>query len=141
MYIKIKKLHKDAVIPSRANKGDAGIDLVAISLKKTEDYWEYGTGIAMEIPFHMVGLLFPRSSISKTDHYLRNSVGVIDSGYRGEIKVRMSVPFCESEMKSYKIGDRIGQLIVMECPLLKIIECDDLDLSDRGQGGFGSSGQ
>lgn len=141
MYLRIKKLQEDAVTPSRANEGDAGIDLVAVSLHKTEDYWEYGTGLAMEIPSHMVGLVFPRSSISKTDHCLRNSVGVIDSGYRGEIKLRMSVPFCKSEMKAYQVGDRVGQLIILERPLLKILECDDLDASERGEGGFGSSGQ
>ena len=141
MYLKVKKLQEDAVIPSRANEGDAGIDLVAVSLKKTEEYWEYGTGLALEIPSHMVGLVFPRSSISNTPHCLRNSVGVIDSGYRGEIKLRMSVPFCESHMKAYKIGDRVGQLVIMECPLLKIVESEDLDHSERSKEGFGSSGQ
>ena len=141
MYLRFKKLQEDAVIPSRANEGDAGIDLVAVSLRKTEDYWEYGTGLAMEIPSHMVGLVFPRSSISKTAQCLRNSVGVIDSGYRGEIKLRMSIPFCESEMKAYKVGDRVGQLVILECPLVKILECDELDTSERGEDGFGSSGQ
>lgn len=141
MYLKVKKLKEDAVTPSRANEGDAGIDLVAVSLDKTEEYWEYGTGLALEIPSHMVGLIFPRSSISHTPHCLRNSVGVIDSGYRGEIKLRMSVPFCESEMKAYKVGDRVGQLVILECPLLKIIESDELDGSQRGDDGFGSSGQ
>lgn len=137
MYLRIKKLQKDAVVPSRANEGDAGIDLVATSLTKTEDYWEFGTGLAMEIPPHMVGLIFPRSSISKTHHSLRNSVGVIDSGYRGEVKLRMSVP---DNTQCYKVGDRIGQLIVIDCPLVKIVEADELDDSERGEGGFGSSG-
>tara|TARA_R100000808_G_C2138645_1_gene146658 strand:+ start:1238 stop:1654 length:417 start_codon:yes stop_codon:yes gene_type:complete len=138
MYLRVKKLHEDAVIPSRANEGDAGIDLVAISLNKTDDYWEFGTGLAMEIPSHMVGLIFPRSSISKTHHSLRNSVGVIDSGYRGEVKLRMSVPDTD---QCYNVGDRIGQLIVIDCPLVKILETEELDDSERGEGGFGSSGE
>ena len=138
MYLRVKKLHEDAVIPSRANEGDAGIDLVAISLHKTDDYWEFGTGLAMEIPSHMVGLIFPRSSISKTHHSLRNSVGVIDSGYRGEVKLRMSVPDTD---QCYNVGDRIGQLIVIDCPLVKILETEELDDSERGEGGFGSSGE
>ena len=138
MYLRVKKLHDDAVVPSSSHKGDAGIDLVAISLKKTEEYWEYSTGLAFEIPCYMVGLIFPRSSISDTHHFLRNSVGVIDSGYRGEIKLRMSVP---DNDQCYKVGDRVGQLIVIDCPLPKIIEVEELEDSERGEGGFGSTGQ
>ena len=90
MQVRVKKLHPDAVIPSYANAGDAGMDMVAISSKISDDglYVEYGTGIAVEIPAGYVGLLFARSSISKTTMVLANHVGVIDSGYRGEIKFR-----------------------------------------------------
>lgn len=136
MFLKFKKLDEAAVIPSRAHRSDAGLDLVATSLAKTDDYWEYGTGLAMSIPSGMVGLLFPRSSISKTSHSLRNSVGVIDSGYRGEIKLRMSVP----SGKLYEIGDKIGQLIILEMPILEIEEVDELEDSARNEGGFGSTG-
>ena len=126
MFLKFKKLDEAAVIPSRAHESDAGLDLVATSLAKTDDYWEYGTGLAMSIPSGMVGLLFPRSSISKTSHSLRNSVGVIDSGYRGEIKLRMSVPIPFSG-KLYEVGDKIGQLIILEMPILEIEEVDELE--------------
>jgi len=136
MFLKFKKLDEAAVIPSRAHESDAGLDLVATSLAKTDDYWEYGTGLAMSIPSGMVGLLFPRSSISKTSHSLRNSVGVIDSGYRGEIKLRMSVP----SGKLYEVGDKIGQLIILEMPILEIEEVDELEDSARNEGGFGSTG-
>jgi len=136
MFLKFKKLDEAAVIPSRAHESDAGLDLVATSLAKTDDYWEYGTGLAMSIPNGMVGLLFPRSSISKTSHSLRNSVGVIDSGYRGEIKLRMSVP----SGKLYEVGDKIGQLIILEMPMLEIEEVDELEDSERNEGGFGSTG-
>lgn len=139
MFLKFKKLDEAAVIPSRAHESDAGLDLVATSLAKTDDYWEYGTGLAMSIPSGMVGLLFPRSSISKTSHSLRNSVGVIDSGYRGEIKLRMSVPIPFSG-KLYEVGDKIGQLIILEMPILEIEEVDELEDSERNEGGFGSTG-
>ena len=105
--VKVKKIFSAASVPAYTKKGDAGMDLVAISLKKSSGFYEYGTGLAMEIPEGYVGLIFPRSSISKTDHYLRNSVGVVDSGYRGEIKIRMSTPILGGV--EYKEGDRVAQ--------------------------------
>lgn len=138
MYLKFKKLHASAVIPSYAKAGDAGLDLVATSVNKSNNlYSEYGTGLAVEIPDGCVGLLFPRSSISKTSHALRNSVGVIDAGYRGEIKLRMSSKNLKSD---YRTGDRVGQLIIFEIPQLKILEEENLASSSRGNGGFGSTG-
>lgn len=82
MKVKIKKLHPDAVIPVYAKAGDAGLDLTAISESWNEDdsMVTYDTGLAVEIPEGHVGLLFPRSSVSKTRLNLANSVGVIDSG-------------------------------------------------------------
>ena len=136
--IKFKKLNKRAEIPFYAKDGDAGMDLVATTLVRTSKFFEYGTDLAMEIPKGYVGLLFPRSSISKTDHFLRNSVGVIDSGYRGEIKLRMSIPALgENE---YVIGDKVGQLILMKLPWVEIEEVKELSDTDRGEGGFGSTG-
>ena len=136
--LKIKKLNDRAKIPNYAKKGDAGIDLVATTTMSNGYFIEYGTDLAMEIPEGYVGYIFPRSSISKTDHYLRNSVGVIDSGYRGEIKIRMSVPALGS--KNYKNGDKIAQLIIMKLPWVDIEEADELSETDRGEGGFGSTG-
>jgi len=136
--VKVKKIFSAASVPGYTKKGDAGIDLVAISLKKSAGFYEYGTGLAMEMPEGYVGLIFPRSSISKTDHYLRNSVGVIDSGYRGEIKIRMSTPILGGV--EYKEGDRIAQLIIMKLPWVNIQEVDELSDTDRGEGGFGSTG-
>jgi dUTP pyrophosphatase len=138
MKLKIKKLNERAEIPFYAKDGDAGMDLVATTLVRTSKFFEYGTDLAMEIPKGYVGLLFPRSSISKTDHFLRNSVGVIDSGYRGEIKLRMSIPALgETE---YLIGDKVGQLILMKLPWVEIEEVEELSDTDRGEGGFGSTG-
>jgi dUTP pyrophosphatase len=140
MYIKFKKLDPLAVIPARAHPNDAGIDLVATSreVNVEHNFIEYGTGLAMEIPNFCVALLFPRSSVSKTNLTLRNCVGVIDAGYRGEIKLRFSVD--KSGNKEYSIRDKIGQLLVLEVPLVKIMEEDTLSESERGGGGFGSTG-
>lgn len=138
MILKIKKLDSNSVLPKYAKQGDAGMDLTCTSLVKSSKYYEYGTSLAMEIPEGYVGLLFPRSSISNTDHFLKNSVGVIDSGYRGEIKLRMSIPALGE--KDYKIGDKIAQLIIVKLPWIEIQEVDELSDTDRDQGGFGSTG-
>ncbi len=139
MNVKFKKIDDSAKIPRYSKAGDAGMDLTSISLKMQPQYWEYGTGLAMALPEGHVGLIFPRSSISNTDHYLKNSVGVIDSGYRGEIKIRMSSPVLGGN--SYGIGDRIAQLIIIKLPRVEIEEVNDLEVSDRGEGGFGSTGR
>lgn len=150
MRVEIKKLHKDAVIPSYAKFGDAGMDLTAVS-KEIDDYGNesYGTGLAIEIPVDYVGLIFPRSSISKFHLDLANAVGVIDSGYRGEIicKFKPTPHFTIGSHNtnmlkvnmSYEIGDRIAQIIIMPVPEVTFIEVDELSETDRGDGGFGST--
>ena len=140
MKIKIKKLHPNAVMPRYAKHGDACLDLVAIS-KSQDDFGNtvFDTGLALQIPFGFVGLLFPRSSIRKTMHQLRNSVGVIDSGYRGTIKLVFWGG--RDEKTSYKEGDRVGQLMILPHPEVKFEEVTALDESDRGAGAFGSTGE
>lgn len=140
MNIKIKKLSKDAVIPSYAKIGDVGLDLTAVSISYTDNYTEYGTGIAIQIPEGFGGFIFPRSSISNYNLTLCNSVGVIDSNYRGEIKLRFKTPYNHQVYKAYDIGDRIGQLIIMPIPKIKLQVVDDLDITNRNSLGFGSSG-
>jgi dUTP pyrophosphatase len=138
MKVKIKKLHEDAVIPSYSKAGDAGMDLYSIRVNKDKNGNDaHYTGLAIEIPAGYVGLLFPRSSISKTSCTLRNSVGVIDSGYRGEIMLKFG---CSSNLSCYKVGDRVGQLIIMPYPQVQFEQVDELSDSDRGDGGFGSTG-
>ena len=139
MKIKIKKLHDDAVVPSYAKVGDAGMDLTCVDFKTSETYVEYDTGLAMEIPDGHVGFLFPRSSVSKTNLVLANCVGVVVSGYRGPVKLRFK------EMNGpiggrYKVGDRVGQLVVMPVPNFNCVEVDELTETSRGDGGFGSTG-
>ena len=144
MIVKIKKLNDDSIIPSYAKEGDAGMDLTAVSYDYDTKYKNhvYGTGIAVEIPKGYVGFVFPRSSNRKTNAYLCNHVGIIDSGYRGEIiltfKERDDVML---EQMPYEIGDRIGQLMIMPYPFVEFEEVEELSDTERGAGGFGSTGK
>lgn len=140
LKVKIKKLSKDAIIPKYAKDGDAGLDLTCISEKWNDNnsMVTYDTGLAVEIPKGYVGLLFPRSSIAKTSLVLSNSVGVIDSGYRGPIMLKYRYP---EEGMVYDIGERVGQLLILPYPEVVFEEVEELEDSQRGEGGFGSSGQ
>ena len=140
MEVKIKLLNEKAVIPSRAYPSDAGMDITATSEVLHKDYVEYGTGLAIEIPENHVGLLFSRSSVtSKTGLILGNAVGVIDHSYRGEIKFQFRK--FPGMMNRYKVGDRIGQLIILPFPQYKFLEVEELSTTVRGEGSFGSSGK
>lgn len=158
--VKIKKTHPDAVIPRYAKEGDAGLDLTATSTYYDE-YGNicYGTGLAFEIPEGYVGLIFPRSSICKEQLLLSNAVGVIDSGYRGEVSFKFkpsmaldnrqcvkadaeklwSIAVRQNDI--YKVGDRIGQMIIMPYPSVEFEEVEELSETERGEGGYGSSGK
>ena len=141
MKVKIKRLHKDSVIPSYAKEGDAGMDLTATRMWFDDDRNVcYGTGITMEIPKGYVGLVFPRSSIAKKDLLLSNAVGVIDSGYRGEITAKFKISGEYSNKHFYKIGERICQIIIMPYPQIEFEEVEELSKTERGDGGYGSSG-
>lgn len=158
MKVKVQRLHPNAVLPAKAHPTDAGFDLVATSI----DYDRhgnivYGTGLAFEIPEGHVGLLFPRSSISKKDLALANAVGVVDSHYRGEVTLKFRPTLRASDKvkylrgtalyggngicDSYEVGDRIGQLIIMPLPDVLFLETDTLSATDRGTGGYGSTGK
>ena len=153
MKVKIKKLHPDAVVPKYAHDTDAGLDLVATSKKVEDGCIVYGTGLAFEIPEGYVGLIFPRSSLAKKTLTLTNSVGVIDSGYRGEVTFKFRplnsagsyrgniiVGMSGSNFEDYNIGDRIGQMIILPYPKIEFEEVDELSESERGVGGYGSTG-
>ena len=163
MEVKIKKLHKDAVIPKYAKPGDAGLDLTAIDRKLVREesgveYIEYDTGLAIEIPDGHVGLIFPRSSLCSKDLILSNHVGVIDSGYRGSIKAKFKVDLPYDEITEllnrtftyidngvsydcqvYAVGERCMQLITLPYPQIEFIEVDELSSTERGSGGYGST--
>jgi len=99
----------------------------------------------MEIPKGYVGLVFPRSSIRKTDLSLTNSVGVIDSGYRGELQATFKKVYGPNDVRidqtDYKVGDRIAQIIIIPYPQITFVEVDELSITERGEGGFGSTGK
>lgn len=152
MKVNVKKLDSNAVLPTYAKHGDAGMDLTATS-KSYDEHGNvvYGTSLAFEIPHGYVGLLFPRSSNTKKDLILGNSVGVIDSGYRGEVVFKFKaidtqylqdgkLTFLKRDfMKEYNVGDRIGQIIIMPYPQIEFNLVDELSTTDRGIGGFGST--
>ena len=170
MRVKIKKLVPEAFIPQYMKADDSGMDLVATSKIFDEDgNVVYGVGLAMEIPVGYVGLIFPRSSNAKKDLILSNSIGVIDPGYRGEIKLKYKpsgyfafdvetlqdgiesdyfdyVCFGKEDAEDddhvavYSVGDRIGQLIIIPRPTIEWEEVEELSVTERGTGGYGSSG-
>jgi len=138
MQVKIKKLHPQAVIPSYSKAGDAGMDLTITSIISDNKLdVSYGFGIAVEIPEGFVGLVFPRSSIRKTDLVLSNSVGVIDSGYRGELQAT----FKKNGLNKYEVGDRGAQIMIVPYPQIEFEEVEELSNTERGEGGFGSTGK
>lgn len=156
MKVKFKKLHEDAVLPSYAKPGDAGLDITATSdgkMVKSEkgDLWyyiEYKTGLAVEIPDNHVGLMFPRSSISKSALFLANAVAVVDSKFRGECCFRFKMDagvvdqatIDKAKPEFYKKGDRIGQMVILPYPTIEPEWAEELSETERGAGGFGSSG-
>ena len=150
MKVRIKKLSQNAVVPRYAKPGDAGMDLTAVSRCFDEcGCIVYGTGLAFEIPEGYVGLIFPRSSNAKKCLALTNSVGVIDSGYRGEVmfKFRPLLDFDMAETseyynshKIYEVGERVGQIIIVPYPHIEFVESDSLSETERGEGGFGHTG-
>ena len=164
LKVKIKKLNENAVIPTYSKDGDAGMDLVATSKHYDEDgNVVYRTGLAFEIPKGYVGLLFPRSSNAKKDLLLSNSVGVLDSGYRGEVMFKFkssetiwnwdynkeSSVFYTAEdeyrnysliLNHYNVGERIGQIIILPYPQIEFEEAEELSETERGNGGYGSTG-
>lgn len=152
MKLEIKRLNDLAVLPKKAHASDAGLDLTATS-KTIDEHGNivYGTGLAILIPEGHVGLIFPRSSNAKCDLILTNSVGVIDCGYTGEVTLKFKpclhaednqeIVGCDFFEKSYSVGDRVGQLIVIPIPDVDVEEIFELPDSERGNGGYGSSGR
>ena len=141
MKIQIKKTKEDGIIPTYAHNTDAGLDLTATSKEivseKEFGFIEYGTSLAIQIPKEFVGFICPRSSISKTGMILANSIGVIDSGYIGEIKCRFKwIPVT----KQYEVGERVAQLIILPYPTIEWEETNELSQSAREDKAWGSSG-
>ena len=138
--IKVKKIEEQAIIPTRSNSDDAGWDLYSITTRSIAPSQRVTirTGISLQIPEEYVGLIWPRSGMS-----VKNGIdvlaGVVDSGYRGEIKVCLLNT--SREWMDIKEGDRIAQILFQQVPHFQLQEVDILQNSDRGEGGFGSTGK
>lgn len=143
MQIPVAKLKPEAVLPSRAHEGDAGLDLYACEAAHIGpgERWGVGTGLAVEIPSGHAGLVLPRSGLAREHGItLVNSPGLIDAGYRGELRVLL-LNADPAEVFRVSPGDRIAQLVIVPIALAEPVEATELSESTRGAGGFGSSGR
>ena len=170
MRVKIKKVHPYAVIPQYATEFSAGMDLNVVDWE-FDEYGNkvYHTGLAFEIPEGYAGFIFPRSSNAKKNLWLTNSVGIIDADYRGEVtlkfksgvrvmnnpvqigKVMSNQPYGEYDdtigvtnvwdSTDYQVGEKCGQIVIMPFPKIEFEEVEELSETERGTGGYGSTGR
>lgn len=142
LVLPIKRLDPDVVLPSYAYEGDAGLDLranVDIDIAPFERKL-IPTGLAVAIPEGFAGFVQPRSGLAlKSGLSMANTPGLIDAHYRGELKV-IAVNLDANETIHISKGERIAQLVIQRVPVVSLMEVDELDETDRGTGGFGSSG-
>jgi dUTP pyrophosphatase len=139
--VSIKRLHPDARIPSMAYAGDAGLDLSSVErlVLRPGRRSMVGTGLAVAIPAGHAGFVQPRSGLA-ANHGIAvvNSPGLIDAGYRGELRVVLLNTDPERDF-TIEVGDRIAQLVVLALPRIELVEVDELPGSERAERGFGSS--
>ena len=143
MELRVAKLKAEATVPTRAHSGDAGLDLYACEPAHIGpgERWSVGTGVAMEVPDGHAGLVLPRSGLAREHGIaLVNSPGLIDSGYRGEVRVLL-LNTDPAETFRVEAGDRIAQLVLSPITTAEPVEAEALSESARGDGGFGSSGR
>jgi dUTP pyrophosphatase len=143
MDLRVTKLKDNAVIPTRAHPGDAGLDLYSTEIAHLGpgERWSVGTGIALEIPEGHAGLVLPRSGLAREHGIaLVNAPGLIDAGYRGEVRVLL-LNTDPAETVRIEAGARIAQLVVTPVAIAAPVEVTELSDSARGEGGFGSSGR
>jgi dUTP pyrophosphatase len=143
MELKVQLLTDSAVLPTRAHEGDAGLDLHASEAAHIGpgERWQVATGIALEIPEGHAGLILPRSGLARRNGIsLVNAPGLIDAGYRGEIKVLL-LNNDPAEVFRIKPGDRIAQLLITPYVTAEPVRAEGLTETDRGDGGFGSTGR
>jgi dUTP pyrophosphatase len=143
MEVRVARLRDDARLPSRAHDGDAGLDLHAAEAARIEpgERASVSTGIAVEIPEAHAGLVLPRSGLAARHGIaLVNAPGLIDSGYRGEVRILL-LNTDRSEAFEIEPGDRIAQLVIAPVGGVEAVEVPELASSSRGEEGFGSSGR
>jgi dUTP diphosphatase len=141
--LRVRRLHPEARLPTRAYAGDAGLDLYAVEAVTLEpgERASVATGVAVEIPEGQAGLVLPRSGLaSRHGIALVNAPGLIDAGYRGEVRVLL-LNTDRREAFAIAPGERIAQLVLVRVETPEVSEVDGLAVSERGAGGFGSSGQ
>jgi dUTP pyrophosphatase len=142
MTLKVRRLDARALLPTRAYAGDAGLDLYALEARElgTGERASIGTGISIQIPEGQAGLVLPRSGLAASHGIaIVNAPGLIDAGYRGEVRVLL-LNTDRSKSFTITVGDRIAQLVLVSVETPAVEEVDELALSERGAGGFGSSG-
>lgn len=139
MKVKIKKLAENVSIPHYAKNGDAGLDLTVTSIDEIGDKVIYHCGLSFEIPQGYFGLIVPRSSNASKDLLLTDSCGIIDSGYRGEVTAVFLKTLFDGNF--YKVGDRFAQMIILPYPQIEFEEVEELSKTERGTGGYGSTGK
>lgn len=143
MQVLFKKLHPDAQQPKQATTGAAGFDLVCTDAKIVGNQVIVSTGLATAFPPGYVLKVFGRSGLAfKHDIFLTNGVGIIDSDYRGEIKLSFSsTTHTPLSMRNHlQVGERVAQCILEKLPDVEWVNMDELPASVRGEGGFGSTG-
>ncbi len=155
MQVKVKRIHPEARIPTYTRQGDACFDLRAATIGTGDDagmVWpdrplDIGTGLAFEVPDGHVMLVFSRSGHGfNSGVTLANCVGVVDSNYRGEVRVKLTGRAVVNEAGDVgpnlfvQVGDRVAQAMILPVPLVDLVEAEQLGETERGQKGFGSSG-
>jgi dUTP pyrophosphatase len=139
MIIKFKKLHPEAKIPTKGTEHSAGFDMTCVEMETKGQYIVYKTGIAVEIPEGYCGLCFARSSIRDKPLILSNGVGLIDCDFRDGISFSFKRVSTGSNL--YEIGERIGQIVIIPYPKVEFSEVNELSITKRGKGGYGSTGK
>jgi len=142
MSLRVRRLDDRALLPTRAHEHDAGLDLYALEAAELGpgERATVATGLAVEIPAGHAGLVVPRSGLAHRHGIaLVNAPGLIDSGYRGELKVLL-LNTDRAAAFTVSPGDRIAQLVLVAIEVPEVIEVGELALSERGTGGLGSSG-
>ncbi|MFH1275845.1 MAG: dUTP diphosphatase [Candidatus Woesearchaeota archaeon] len=140
MVIKIKRIDSEAILPKYACENDAGMDFFSTEtiLLQPNERKLISTGISMAIPLGYVGLIWDKSGIANK-HGIKTMAGVIDSGYRGEVKILLHNLSTESFL--IEKGHKIAQMLIQPITQKEIVEVEELDLdTERGEGGFGSTG-
>lgn len=132
------KLIEDGKMPVKMHETDAGFDCYARKIEKIGNQFKYWLGFAIEIPVGYIGLVFPRSSVYKTGMLLTNCIGVVDPGFTGEVGA-IYLPL-DTEKEIYSVDDRVVQLIIIKNTEVELNLVDNLSDSDRGEGGYGSTG-